>query len=105
MQSASGVPPKLLIRWSPAAIKSYYASLAHIEMQDDHTAKLIAQRVNRALDILSSQPGLGTPVPRSFSRRFAIPNTGHMIEYRVRGIELWISRWMRQTRRRKPSLP
>lgn len=43
---------------------------------------------------------LGTPMTTLNIRRFAIPKTGHTIEYRVRPGELYILRWYRQRRKR-----
>jgi plasmid stabilization system protein ParE len=58
-------------------------SLGRIGEQDPHSAELVLRRVRRALALLLLHPGLGTPTHRADKRRFAIPNTGHAIEYRL----------------------
>jgi len=73
--------------------------MARVDSQDPETAAKIFQRTQKALDILLAYPDLGTPVAGKGIRRFAIPNTGHSIEYQVTQGQLRITQWMRQTRR------
>lgn len=101
-KSANAGLAKLAIRWSRGAQASFSSTLERIRSQDPGTEALVLQRVDRALAVLVLQPGLGTPILGTATmRRFAIPNTGHFVDYRVVGGNLVISNWMRQTRRRK----
>ncbi|WP_373997010.1 type II toxin-antitoxin system RelE/ParE family toxin [Duganella vulcania] len=99
--SGSAGSASLIVRWSRAAEKSFGDTLRRIHQQDPGTSQLILQRVHRALAVLVIQPGVGTPIPGTHIRRFVIPRTGHYIDYRVVDGELLISKWMRQTRKRK----
>lgn len=76
-------------------------TLEHIATQDPNTGHLVAQRVQTALDLIALRPSIGTPTTRPGIRRFAIPNTGHLIEYRSDKTGITITRWMRHTQLRK----
>lgn len=101
MDSESEKSAELQIRWSAKAKTSFSVTLDHIASQDQRAAVLVAQRVARALSALSLQPELGTTVAGTSTRRFAIPRTGHLIDYQFKKGELLIVRWMRSTRQRK----
>ncbi|WP_373888160.1 type II toxin-antitoxin system RelE/ParE family toxin [Massilia sp. Root351] len=94
------MPSKPKIVWAPAAKADYDAALRRIGTTDPRAADLVARRVRRLLALLEIQPMLGTPATTLNIRRFAIPKTGHTIEYRVRPGELHILRWYRQRRKR-----
>jgi len=89
------------LNWSAQAQHSYSHTLEYIGSQDSHAADLVAQRVSKALAILLFQPEIGTVADRRGLRRFAIPNTGHVIDYRVVKNELRIIRWARQARKQR----
>lgn len=63
---------------------------------------MVAERVDRSLDLLSLYPSLGTPSARPGIRFYAIPNTGHFVEYILANGELRILRWARQRRKSPP---
>ncbi|MBA5639076.1 type II toxin-antitoxin system RelE/ParE family toxin [Duganella sp. LX20W] len=90
-----------MIRWSSAAAKSLAQTLEHINTQDPNTGHLVAQRVQSALDLIALRPAIGTPTTRPGIRRFAIPKTGHLIEYRSDETGIIVIRWMRQAKLRK----
>ena len=99
MASGPAQSTSLTVRWLPSALRSYFQTIARVRDQDVFTASMMAQRVERASAVLLLQPEIGTLTPRAGTRRFAIPRTGHTIEYRVVGNELRITSWARQTRR------
>ena len=86
------------ILWVASAQQGYLGTLAHIANQDKFVAQTLAQRVDKALAALAANPGIGTPMPRGI-RRFAIPRTGHTIDYRISNDTVLITRWSRQRRR------
>jgi hypothetical protein len=88
MGSESEKPAEPRIHWSAKAKASFSATLDHIASQDQSTDILV-------------QPELGTTVAGTSIRRFAIPRTGHLIDYQVKSGKLLIVRWMRSTRQRK----
>lgn len=86
----------LAIVWSSSAQKAFFATLERIENEDAGTARLIIQRVDKSITLIAAQPSLGTFTAMTGVRRYAIPNTGHTINYRVAHGELRIVRWYRQ---------
>jgi len=82
--------------------KAAFTSAADTD-EDPFTAQRFVERFERSLAIILSQPGIGTPATRRGERRYPIPKTGHVINYRVtRGavrIQLWY-RGRQQTVRR-----
>jgi plasmid stabilization system protein ParE len=73
--------------------------LRHIGAQDTVAANQMMRRVEQALAVLATQPGIGTLTLAPGRRSFPIPRTGHTIDYRVVQVELRILHWARQTRR------
>lgn len=86
----------LAVVWSATAQKAFFATLEKIENEDAGTTRLIIQRVDKSISLIAAQPSLGTFTAMTGVRRYAIPNTGHMINYRVAHGELRILRWYRQ---------
>ena len=87
------------LEWSSRARDAYAATLARIAEEDPFTAQQIKERVERALQQISEFPSLGTPAtPRGF-RRFAIPNTGHLVTYRITRSAVRIHAWYRARQR------
>jgi plasmid stabilization system protein ParE len=82
----------LAVVWSASAQKTFFASLEKIENEDAGTARLIIQRVDKSISLIAAQPNLGTFTSMTGVRRYAIPNTGHTINYRVAHGELRILR-------------
>ena len=83
------------LEWAPRALDAYLATLARIAEEDSGTADLVRERVERALALIQSHPGLGTPVLRRGERRFPIANTGHVVNYRVLRRAIRIQLWYR----------
>ena len=90
----SGVRVKRL-DWGRRALDAYLATLGRIASENPRTAYLVEERVNHAIALILAHPGLGTPSPRRNERGFAIPNTGHVIHYRVFAGSIRITIWCR----------
>ena len=71
MPREPGNPAKLL-EWSPRAWVAYSATLAFIADEDPVAAKLVKDRVERALTQIAAFPGIGTPGTRRGLRRFPV---------------------------------
>ncbi|WP_082491746.1 type II toxin-antitoxin system RelE/ParE family toxin [Duganella sp. Leaf126] len=99
MASDNARSSSLPVRWMPSAAHAYSESLDYIAAQDAHAAARIIERVKAALAVIAAQPAIGTSLGAHGRRRFAIPRTGHLIEYRVMHHEIKIIRWARQRRR------
>lgn len=87
--------PEKRLEWAPRALDAYIATLARIAEQDPFTARQFMERVERSLSLILSQPGIGTPATRRGERRYPIPNTGHVINYRVSRSAIRIRLWYR----------
>lgn len=91
MAGGTGKPP----RWSARASAALNSTLARIAAEDPPTAEAVLSRVERSVALICAQPGLGTPTATRGVRRHAIPNTGHIIAYRIVREEVRILRWYR----------
>ena len=91
---AAGAPAKRL-EWAPRALDAYLATLARIAEEDPFTAQQFVSRVERALATIQIYPSAGTPGTRRGERRYPIPNTGHVINYRVTRRAIRIQLWYR----------
>lgn len=87
------------LEWGARALEAYQASLARIGGEDPRTSDLVRQRVAHALALIQNYPGLGTPAQRKGERVFAIPNTGHIIHYRVVRDRIRVVLWYRARQR------
>jgi len=83
------------LEWTHRAFQAYCATLTRVVEEDPPTARLMRERVERALSLIQSQPGIGTPALRRGERRFPVPNTGHVINYRVLRHAIRIVLWYR----------
>ena len=81
--------------WGRRALDAYLATLTYISAENRPAAYLVEERVDRALALILLHPGLGTRSPRRNERIFAIPNTGHLIHYRVFARSIRITLWCR----------
>ena len=91
---AAGAPAKRL-EWAPRAFDAYLATLARIAEEDPFTAQQFVSRVERALATIQIYPLAGTPATRRGERRYPIPNTGHVINYRVTRRAIRVQLWYR----------
>lgn len=83
------------LEWTRRAAQAYHATIARVAEDDPLTAQLLQERVERALSLIQLQPGMGTPALRRGERRFPVPNTGHVINYRVLRHAIRIVLWYR----------
>src|SRR6266404_8699323 len=98
MPRAPASPVKQL-EWSTLASSAYLATLSYIAAQDPFTADAFKARVDRALAEIAAFPAIGTPAARRGERRFPVPNTGHVLNYRVLKGRIRIQRWSRARQR------
>jgi plasmid stabilization system protein ParE len=93
---AAGVARRL--EWQPGARRAFLETLARIAQDEPHTADLVLARTSRAIALIQDHPALGTPTPRRGERRFPVPNTGHVLHYRVTRDAIRIVLWYRARR-------
>jgi plasmid stabilization system protein ParE len=91
---AAGAPAKRL-EWAPRALDAYLATLARIAEEDPFAARRLAERVEHSLATILSYPFAGASATRRGERRYPIPNSGHVINYRVTRYSIRIQLWYR----------
>jgi plasmid stabilization system protein ParE len=87
--------PARRLKWAPRAVAAFEATLAHIAGEDPRTAELVVARVEHSLELLRRNPGLGTLTAARGVRRYPVPRTGHVLNYRVRADSIVVLRWYR----------
>ena len=95
MQERSAAKP---LEWLPSARTAYLETLEYVSRDDEQAARLIAQRVEKSLAAIQAIPLIGTPTAAPGVRRYPVPNTGHVINYRITVKRILIQRWYRARR-------
>jgi plasmid stabilization system protein ParE len=86
------------LEWLPSAQAAYLETLEYVSRDDEQAARLIAQRVEKSLAAIQAMPLMGTPTAAPGVRRYPVPNTGHVINYRIMGKRILVQRWYRARR-------
>ncbi len=94
---ADGAPARRL-EWSPGALDAYLSTVARIAAEDPFTARQFAERVRQSLATILAHPYVGTPATPRGERRYPIPGTGHVVNYRVSREAVRIQVWYRARR-------
>jgi toxin ParE1/3/4 len=76
------------IVWSRRAMRHLVKLREFIEKDSEQNAGLIAKRILGAVDLLSTQPGMGRPGRITGTRELVVPGTPYLIPYRIRGERL-----------------
>jgi plasmid stabilization system protein ParE len=58
----------------------------------------VIARVDHSVELISLQPEIGTPTAAPGVRRYPVPNTGHVLTYRLVRGEVRVLRWYRARR-------
>ena len=91
---AAGAPARRL-EWSAGAVDVYLSTLAQIAAEDPFTARQVVDRVEHSLAAILAHPFIGTPATRRGERRYPVPGTGHVINYKVTRHAIRIQLWYR----------
>ena len=86
------------LEWLASARKAYLETLQYIAREDEPTARQIADRVDKSLAAIQAMPMIGTPTAAPGVRRYPIPNTGHVVNYKITGAKIIVQRWFRARR-------
>ena len=70
--------------WSRRAIRHLVQLREYIHKDSEQNARLIANRILSAVDLLSSHPGIGRPGRTVGTRELVVPDTPYVVPYRVR---------------------
>ena len=92
MPRSAGPKP---LGWARAAQAAFDASIDFIASEDPFTARLVVERVEKALTQLQVYPKIGRPAGARGRRAMPIQNTGHIINYRETKTAIRILRWYR----------
>ena len=76
------------ILWSRRAIKHLVSLRRHIAKDSEQNAVLVAHRILKAVDLLSTQPETGRPGRLLGTRELVVTGTSYDIPYRVRNARL-----------------
>jgi plasmid stabilization system protein ParE len=87
------------LSWTPSALAEYERTLSFIATDDPLSAERIKERTERALATVLAFPHIGALGARRGERRLPIPNTGHVLNYRVLRSEIRVQSWYRARRR------
>jgi len=94
---AAGAPARRL-EWAAGALDAYLSTVARIAADDPFTARQFVERVEQTLAAIVTHPFIGTPATRRGERRFPVPGTGHVINYRVTRVAIRVQLWYRARR-------
>ena len=72
------------VKWLRRALRNLEQELEHIASEDPIAARLVAQRIEHAVQLLSDNPSLGHPGRFPGTHELVIPKTRYIIPYRVR---------------------
>jgi toxin ParE1/3/4 len=78
------------VRWGKRALRELAEIDSFISMQSEGSAELVAKRIGRAVELLSSQPEIGRLGRLTGTRELAVQHTPYLICYRMRGETVWI---------------
>jgi len=87
------------VRWLNKALRNLDDEAAYVAVEDPAAARLVVERVLRAVSMLVDQPGLGRPGRVPGTRELVVLRTRYVVPYRVRGESVEILRVFHTSRR------
>ena len=87
------------VKWLRTALRNLDAEAAFIAEDDPVAARLVVQRVLKAVAMLAAQPDLGRPGRVPHTRELVALNTRYIVPYRVRGDTVEVLRVFHTSRR------
>jgi toxin ParE1/3/4 len=87
------------VKWLRTALRNLDAEAAFIAEDDPAAARLVVQRVLKAVVTLAAQPDLGRPGRVPHTRELVVLNTRYIVPYRVRGDTVEVLRVFHTSRR------
>ena len=89
----------LEIAWLRKALVNLAEEATYIAQDNPRAAQEVVARINQAVGLLASQPGLGRPGRVHGTRELPVPMTRYLIPYRVRGQRVEILRVFHTSRK------
>ncbi len=87
------------VRWLRAALRNLDEEATYLAADDAVAARLVVERVMKAVAQLAEQPDLGRPGRVPGTRELVVLDTRYIVPYRVRGAEVQILRMFHTSRR------
>ena len=87
------------VRWLYQALRNLDDEIAFIAADGPQAAKLVAERVTRAVSMLGEHPGIGRPGRVHGTRELVVLKTRYIVPYRVRDEAIEILRVFHTSRR------
>jgi toxin ParE1/3/4 len=84
----------------PRAVRDMEDLHSYIGVDSSEAATAVMQRLKKSLDLITSRPELGRPVPYSRTREWSVPGLPYIIPYRVRGDTVEVLRIFHTSRQR-----
>ena len=72
------------VKWLTTALQNLDQEASYIAKDDPQAAKLVVQRIQRAVNLLAENPALGHPGRIHGTRELVVPDTRYIVPYRVR---------------------
>jgi toxin ParE1/3/4 len=87
------------VKWLRTALRNLDAEAAFVAEDDPTAARLVVQRVLKAVAMLAAQPDIGRPGRVPHTRELVVLNTRYIVPYRVRGDTVEVLRMFHTSRR------
>lgn len=72
------------VRWLATALQNLNQEADYIAQEDPQAARLVVQRIYKAVNLLADNPALGHPGRIHGTRELVMPDTRYILPYRVR---------------------
>lgn len=72
------------VKWLATALQNLDQEADHIARDDPQAARLVVQRIHKAVHLLADNPALGHPGRLHGTRELVVPDTRYILPYRVR---------------------
>jgi toxin ParE1/3/4 len=86
----------------PRAVRDLENIHAYINADSAEAAEAVMLKLTKSLNLITSRPELGRPIPESRSREWSVPGLPYTIPYRVRGETVEVLRVFHTRRQRPP---
>ncbi|HLY56316.1 MAG TPA: type II toxin-antitoxin system RelE/ParE family toxin [Stellaceae bacterium] len=87
------------VRWLKTALRNLDKEASYIAQDDPAMARIVVDRIFRAVAGLADSPSIGRPGRVSGTRELIVPKTRNLIPYRIREDRIEILRVFRASRR------
>lgn len=72
------------VKWLRKALQNLDDEAEYIAQEDPEAARIVVQRIVKAIELLKGNPALGHPGRIHGTRELVVPDTRYIVPYRVR---------------------